>query len=56
MGEADLVGACQEFSFGYIKFEMPIRQTQAYAEMAARCMQVEFRRCECGCCHQMDGT
>ena len=28
MGEACLVGADQEFSFGHIKFEMPVRRTQ----------------------------
>lgn len=43
-GEAGLVGADQEFSFGCIKFEMPVRQTQEYADMAARNKQVEFRR------------
>lgn len=54
--EAGLVGADWEFCFGHSMFGMPIRQTQGHAELAARNMQVEFKRCECGCYHHMDGT
>lgn len=51
-----LVGTGWEFCFGHSMFGMPIRQMQGCAELAARNMQVEFRRCECGCYHHMDGT